>query len=144
MFSADRLGLASEIREYLDQSNRFVDLEVLYEVDPRFENLVLDPEIELQLLRIMQEAISNVRKHSQARKARVILECLDDGRFRISICDDGVGFDPAKIGGKGHPHFGLATMQERANGFGGVLDVKSIPGDGTVVCVTLNVPEKGQ
>lgn len=142
MFSADQQDLASEIRKFLDQSNRFMDFEVTFEVDPSFENLVLDPEIELQLLRIMQEAISNVRKHSQAQKARVILERLDGERIKLSICDNGIGFDLAVVGEKGQPHFGLATMRERANGFDGVLDVKSIPHSGTVISVVFKAPKK--
>jgi len=141
MFSAESRGLASEIRNYLEQSNRFVDIEVLLEVDPRIEKMAIDPETELQLLRIMQEAISNIRKHSQAQKARVMLECLESGQIRFSICDNGIGFNLSEIGEKGQPHFGLATMRERANDFGGTFDVKSTPENGTVVSIAFKAGE---
>jgi signal transduction histidine kinase len=141
MFGAESKGLASEIRRYLSQSNRFVDIEITLEVEPCIEELMLDPETEMQLLRIMQEAISNIRKHSQAQKARILLDCLDGDLVRLSICDNGVGFDMTTIGEKGQPHFGLATMRERANGFGGALDVQSTLQHGTVVSVVFKVPE---
>ena len=142
MVSGERLGLASDIRKYLNQSNLFMDIEVIPEVDPGLENLLLQPETELQLLRIMQEAISNVRKHSQAKSARVILEEPDKGLIELSIRDNGIGFDATATGGKGQPHFGLATMRERAESIGASFDVKSAPGSGTVISVTLSITEK--
>lgn len=142
MFSPESKGLASEIRKYLSQSNRFVDIEITLDVDLRVEDLKLDPETELQLLRIMQEAVSNIRKHSHAQKARVILEGLDDGLVKFSVCDNGIGFDLADVGEKGQPHFGLVTMRERAHSFGGIFDVKSTPQNGTVVSVVFRAPEK--
>ena len=142
MFSGKRQGLASDIRKYLSQSNLFMNLEIAPEMDEYVENLVLEPETELQLLRIMQEAISNVHKHSQAQKARVMLTYLGTNTLRLSISDNGIGFDSAAIIDKGQPHFGLATMQERAESIGAVFEVKSSPEDGTLITVTLKLPEK--
>lgn len=142
MVSGERQGLATDIRKYLSQSNLFMDIEVLAEVAPGLENLLLPPEIELQLMRIMQEAISNVRKHSQARQAHVTLEQPDKGLLEMTISDNGIGFDVTSIGTKGQPHFGLATMRERAESIGASFDVKSSPASGTVIFVTLSLPEK--
>jgi signal transduction histidine kinase len=144
MFSDKRQGIASDIRNYLNQSNRFLDIEVVLEVDERFENLLLDSETELQFLRIMQEAISNVRKHSQALKARIILDWLDDGMIKLSICDDGVGFDAEALEDRSQPRFGLSTMRERAEAIGGQLNIKSSRNSGTEISVTIKLPEKDQ
>ena len=142
MVSGERQGLASDIRKYLNQSNMFMDIEVIAEVAPELENLLLPPETELQMMRIMQESISNVRKHSQAQTARVLLEQPDKGLVEMTIIDNGVGFDLKSVGAKGQPHFGLATMRERAESIGASFDVKSSPGSGTVIFVTLGYMEK--
>lgn len=105
-------------------------------------NLVIDDELsvspsaELQLLRIIQEALSNVRKHAAATSVLVEIVRRDD-RLVASVVDDGVGFGPAaRFSGMG-PRFGLAIMRERAEGVGGTLSVDSEPGRGTTVCIEL-------
>ena len=110
--------------------------------DVTMERVLLPPETELQLMRIMQEAISNVRKHSQAGQAHVTLEQPDESLLEMTISDNGIGFDVTSIGTKGQPHFGLATMRERAESIGASFDVKSSPASGTVVFVTLSLAEK--
>ena len=87
-------------------------------------------DIELQLLRIMQEALANVRKHSGAHRARVSVKAGDDG-VRMTVEDDGAGFEPTSLGRSQVPRFGLATMRERADAIGAKLDIQSRPGDGT-------------
>jgi len=96
------------------------------------------PAAEAQLLRIIQEALANVRKHAESRSATVRLELAGDGaaaRMRVSVRDDGRGFDA------GHRpsglHFGLESMRERAAAVGGTLAIESAPGRGTCVVVEL-------
>lgn len=85
-----------------------------------------------QLLRIAQEALSNARRHAQARRVDVRL-VERDGRLELTVADDGVGFSSVE-GGSG---FGLKTMAERAEALDGAFDVRSAPGSGTVVSVRL-------
>jgi signal transduction histidine kinase len=87
---------------------------------------------ELQLLRIVQEALANVRKHAHATEARVCVRETDGG-VEVMIEDDGRGFDPADLGRGQFPRFGLATMRERAEAVGGRLEIESQPGRGTRV-----------
>lgn len=88
----------------------------------------LSPLAEVQMVRIVQESLANVRKHAQASHVRVIL-AENAGCLSISIADDGIGFEPSK-----HRHrFGLQTMCERAEMAGGTLSVKSTPSQGTQV-----------
>src|SRR4029079_16861097 len=85
--------------------------------------LRLPPETELQLVRIIHEELANVRKHSGAERAEVRVE-RRDGRVVATVEDDGLGFDPAEAAGaSGPPHFGLATMRERAASVGGTVEI---------------------
>ncbi len=91
---------------------------------------------QFELLRIAQEALTNVRRHSQASEVTVVLE-QRDGYVELSVADDGVGFVPAQA----RSGFGLKTMEERARALGGKLEVRSSPGSGSVVSV--RVPQSG-
>lgn len=104
------------------------------------EVLPLPASSELQLLRILQEALANVRKHSGASRAEVLLERRNQHVF-ARVSDDGVGFDPELPRRRRFPRFGLAIMRERAESIGGRLEVHSTPGEGTRVEVTLPIPQ---
>jgi PAS domain S-box-containing protein len=95
--------------------------------EPAFE-----PEAQAQLFRIIQEALSNARKHGGARSVKVTFE-KQDGLASVVIEDDGTGFDPQAAGGG----FGLRFMCERAAELGGNAEVQSAPGVGTRVVVEL-------
>lgn len=89
------------------------------------------------LLRVVQEALHNVAKHAHAHEVRVRMQ-HDDRTLRITIEDDGVGFDAART----YPgHLGLTSMHERVSQLGGVLTVTSAPGSGTTVDLRLPVSE---
>lgn len=91
---------------------------------------------ELQLLRIVQEALANVRKHAAAKKATVTIKS-DADTLRVTVQDDGIGFKPTELGRSEFPRLGLATMRERAETIGGAFRLESIPGEGTRVTVEL-------
>jgi signal transduction histidine kinase len=96
----------------------------------------LPGEVELVMFRIAQEALSNVRRHSRANNAEVVVE-FDDKKVRMTIRDNGKGFAlPEKMGDllkKGR--LGLAGMQERIQLLNGSLKIESEPGRGTTVTV---------
>jgi two-component system nitrate/nitrite sensor histidine kinase NarX len=90
-------------------------------------------EVQLQILFIAQEALSNVRKHAGASRVRVTVE--DGADFLLSISDNGVGFD---IGAsRDDAHVGLYIMRERAQRIGAALEIDSRPGAGTTVRLRL-------
>jgi signal transduction histidine kinase len=97
-------------------------------------DLRLSASGELQVTRIVQEALANVRKHARAHQVEVRLEAAD-GVIRLSVQDDGVGFNPGELGRAEFPRFGLATMRERAENLGGWLRLESTPGEGTQILV---------
>ena len=90
------------------------------------------PDVELQLVRVVQEALTNVRKHSRASHARVEIR-RSDGKLIALVGDNGVGFNPDAIERGEFAKFGLTTMRERAEGVGATLEIDATPGSGTTV-----------
>jgi two-component system, NarL family, sensor kinase len=89
----------------------------------------LPPRVEAALYRICQEALTNVARHAEAGRVRVRLVATPQ-EVRLSVEDDGRGFDASSVPGDRH---GLVGMRERAQMLGGVLEVRSSPGEGTHV-----------
>jgi signal transduction histidine kinase len=99
--------------------------------------VVLAPMAEVQLMRIIQEALTNVRKHARAQHAQVELTRRGT-RLIVCIEDDGQGFDmDAVLTGQNKKNFGLTTMNERAASIGGLLDVRTQIGGGTRITVSV-------
>jgi PAS domain S-box-containing protein len=125
-------SLESTLREYLRRYQRdwniAVELVVGNDVTARYT-----PAAEIQLLRIIQEALTNVRQHAQTQAAAVKFEKQGEHTVVI-IQDSGAGFNPTK---SKPDHFGLQTMRERAESFGGRLEIASAPGAGTSIIVHL-------
>jgi two-component system nitrate/nitrite sensor histidine kinase NarX len=97
------------------------------------EGLPLPPDVQVQVLHVVQEALSNVRKHAGATK--VDLEVIKGARWRFVVRDNGVGFDAGL--GHGPSHVGMKIMRERASGIGAQVEVASTPGQGTTATLTL-------
>jgi two-component system nitrate/nitrite sensor histidine kinase NarX len=95
----------------------------------------LDPDIQVQVLHILLEALSNVRKH--ARAAQVAVAVSSDPHWRFAIRDNGVGFDPGGGGADALAHVGLQIMQERAANIGATLRIDAAPGRGVEVVLQL-------
>ena len=103
--------------------------------------LPLSPELQIQVLHVVQEALSNVRKH--ARASQVWLDVEQQPQWRFEVRDDGVGFDH-EPGTQDETHVGLRIMQERAERIGASLEVVSTPQRGTAVVLTLAPPPRTQ
>ena len=106
----------------------------------------LPPEAQMQLFRILQEALSNVRKHAETNSVQVSF-VREGGMLRVCIQDNGQGFEPQQAAAPEAAqtpgsHFGLRFMRERAEQMGGTLRLDSAPGQGT--CVTVELPVEGR
>lgn len=130
-------SLGEAVRHFLERWEEQSGIRCTLATEGRVE---LDPAAELQLLRIVQESLSNVRKHSGADSVRVLLDSDHPGNIRVIIEDDGLGFDPEARSREGFPRFGLAVMRERAESIGGSFTIESTPGVGTRL--TIEVPPK--
>ena len=122
---------------YLEGFRHNYGIQVDLSVGVGVDDSLLAPEAQMQLLRIVQEAFSNVRKHAQTNRVQISFE-REDRLVRVSIRDEGLGFDPQRPAGEEDSHFGLRFMRERAEQMGGTLRVESAPGVGT--CVTVEAP----
>ncbi|MDR3097756.1 MAG: type IV pili methyl-accepting chemotaxis transducer N-terminal domain-containing protein [Paraburkholderia sp.] len=95
----------------------------------------LPADQQLQVLFVLQEALSNIRKHAEAQHVHVSVVNRRD--FRLTIEDDGVGYDPADIAARGEAHVGFHIMRERAKRLAGTLTLDSAPGHGSRVELVL-------
>jgi signal transduction histidine kinase len=131
--AAPELSVAEALQEYVDtwQAQAGVGCRLAVNGAPR-----LTPNAQLQVLRIVQESLANVRKHAGARRVDVTLD-QDETRLRVTVQDDGAGFTPDQLGRSELPRFGLSTMRERAGTLGGTFHLESSPGAGTRVTVEL-------
>ncbi len=123
-------ALQSTLRKFEHQTGLAAHLSV------KGEGLPLDPDVQVQVLHVVQEALSNVRKHAQARQ--VWVEVQQWPHWRVEVRDDGKGF--AGLPHDDAPHVGLDIMRERAGRIGGTVAVDSAPGAGTRVVLTLPPP----
>ena len=130
----DRLGLVAALEWLASSMEKLSGIDV--KVEKSGTERRLPGEVELVMFRIAQEALSNVRRHSRANNAEVMVE-FDDKKVRMTIRDNGRGFAlPEKVGDllkKGK--LGLAGMQERIQLLNGSLKIESQPGKGTTVVI---------
>lgn len=132
--------LSDTFKEYTAQFSRLSNLPVDLSVAPEVNSLELSTEEELQLLRILQESLTNIRKHALASQVSVKLDMNDLG-LDLTIHDNGIGFDPDHIATNHRPHFGLTIMRERAEAIHAQLDIVSGQGAGTVINVHKSLQE---
>ena len=125
-------GLVEALGVYLDkyaqQSGLTVELESSIDGEP-----ALTAASEIQVIRVIQEALTNVRKHARATKARIRIASAEPGTLTIVVEDDGRGFDPTAAPSQRDGGYGLQTMRERMQLAGGSLRIDSRPGHGTRV-----------
>jgi PAS domain S-box-containing protein len=130
----DHLGLVAALEQYANKLNSdrlAVQFKAL-----GFDGIRLTRDLETCLYRIVQEALANVMRHAQANNVGILLERVE-GRVKLFVEDDGVGFDPELSETRGR--LGLVGMRERADMVGGTLTVESYPGSGTSIIV--DVPD---
>ncbi len=133
----DERGLVATLQEYLEHFQAEHEIIAELKVKEGAPRLRLSTESEVQILRIVQEALANVRKHSGAVHAWVQLGVDGGAAAVVTIGDDGRGFDPGLQARGARSHFGLGIMRERAEAVGGTFDLAAAPGQGTRITVTL-------
>lgn len=132
---AQESDLTAILQEHLLEFGRSCGITVSLEA-PQGQELRLPPCAQVQMVCIVQEALTNVRKHAGASQVTVRLG-RQNGRVSVSVEDNGCGFDTQVLGNGGLRNFGLSIMKERAEAAGGRFSVQSGPRQGTVVHVEL-------
>ncbi len=133
--SLEQDGLEQALRTHAAAVQGRTGLSVTVEADTGLPER-LPSEAEETLYRIGQEALHNVVKHANASTARILLARVG-GEIRLSVTDDGIGFDPANTP---RGHLGLVGMRQRAERIGAEFGVTTRPGHGTAVSVTWRLP----
>jgi signal transduction histidine kinase/ligand-binding sensor domain-containing protein len=129
-YQIDRLGLTGALRSIM--SRVAASSQIAFAVDMDNVDSLLPKPLEINAFRIVQEAINNIVKHSQATEASVIVKRTENS-VTFTVSDNGKGFD------SDHQGFGLTSMAERARILGGSLIVRSHPGGGTRLEVTVPI-----
>jgi signal transduction histidine kinase len=130
----EKEGLSAALSAIADTSGSPVGPSI--EVCASGEKKPLPPGVDFHLLRIAQEATTNAIKHGRAASIRINLDYLPD-HTRLTICDDGAGFDSSAVQSLPGQHFGLLGMRERAGKIGARLVIDSKPGSGCIVTIFL-------
>ena len=110
--------------------------------------VVIPEKFKLEIVRIIQEALSNIRRHSRAKNARLLLRRDTDEKYTALVEDDGVGIDwktVSKVGEAGHTdhsgsHIGLSVMAQRAQSIGAEFHIDSEPDEGTRILLSFGAP----
>ncbi|MEA3275834.1 MAG: histidine kinase, partial [Pseudomonadota bacterium] len=127
----DRCGLVPSLEKLTERFRRETEVQVFLQNNCRpFE---LSASAELQITRIAQEALTNVRKHARAHTVRVLLTRGSGADYVLLVEDDGIGFGSPEVNGSPGEHIGLSIMEERARRIGAELRIESEPGEGTRV-----------
>jgi two-component system, NarL family, sensor histidine kinase DegS len=133
----EELGLNGSIHEVVEQMGTLTGLPIDASLEAGSEGL--GGGAQTVVLRVVQEALQNVRKHAAASSASVATR-IEGRDWVVEVRDDGRGFDPGAVAAHGRRNYGLQFMRERAELIGARLDVRSRPDGGTVVRLAIPTP----
>jgi PAS domain S-box-containing protein len=140
--SEKKKSFTQSLKNYLDRFQANFGIRTELSISPNIDESTFDPALEAQLIRVVQEALTNSRKHSGAQTLKVSVE-LNTSKALITVTDDGKGFDASQIDSCNGSHFGLVFMRERMAEIGGSLTIVSVPNGGTVLKLEAPVRVKG-
>jgi two-component system nitrate/nitrite sensor histidine kinase NarX len=139
----DGKGVVRAVNNLTERFKKETEIDVFFYHNWSLKDLA--PEAELEVVRIVQEALNNVRKHSQATTVRILMYSSEEGRCSVLVEDDGVGL-PATMPGPDPvtgEHIGMNIMQERAAKLNGELQYESDPDEGgTLIQLSFDMPRK--
>jgi len=127
----EQQGLIPSINRVVSKFKEETGIHILLQCECQMPDIPAN--MEMHVYRIVQESLTNIKKHANAHIVRVLLSCDDMGDYRVLIENDGIGFDKEAIQSKEGQHLGLTIMQERAKHLGGELKIESDPDEGTRV-----------
>lgn len=138
--SLEEFGFGTAIHALAEEMTSQSDLKIKIKEKLQQE---IPPDLALVLYRIVQEGLTNILRHAQAKQVKIHLSQAGN-LVHLSLEDDGQGFDPAEIyPQEGKQHLGLISMHERAELIGGMMEMYSAPGEGTMIKVQVPLPSIG-
>lgn len=138
----DERGLIPATESLIERLKNESSIAVFFQTE--CSSIKLPPLVEVQVLHIIQESLTNIRKHSQAEHVRVLIRCDEEDQYHVLIEDDGIGIESLTMNGQPGEHVGLSIMQERARRIGGELIIESEPGEGTRVEFDINCAKQSR
>jgi two-component system nitrate/nitrite sensor histidine kinase NarX len=136
----DKRGLVPAVEQAVERFRRDSGTSAFLQLE--WDEAKLPAEVDVQVLRIIQEALANIRKHSEANAVRVLMRAGKDGHYMVLIEDDGIGIQDREIDGGPGEHLGLKILQERSARIGGDLKIESEAGEGTRVILLFTQPQE--
>ncbi|MBP0599924.1 PAS domain-containing protein [Herbaspirillum sp. LeCh32-8] len=130
----DLFGLKAAISEQLDELHERTGIACHASLPD--EDVAVGHEMEIAIYRMLQEMLNNVTKHAKASKVDVILD-IDEDHVALTVRDDGVGIPEERR--DNHKTYGLRGLRERATYFGGQVDIRSTPGKGALITISLPI-----
>ena len=134
----DKRGLMPALEDTVARFRKETDVVTFFQKECHQPNL--PASLEIHVLRIVQEALTNVRKHSRARAVRILLRCGQQGGYHVMVEDDGIGMPTETLSGNPGEHLGLAILKERAEKLGSELTIESEPSEGTRIELNFRYP----
>jgi two-component system sensor histidine kinase UhpB len=135
-FTLTHLGLEPALRAYCEEFSNLRKFKVRFSA--RTLPAIIPSGVALCVYRVVQEALGNVAKHAEAKRAVVSISGIDD-ELHVAIRDDGHGFDLNHAKGKG---LGLISMEERVRHLSGTFGISAKPGDGTRIDIRIPLEPK--
>ncbi len=136
----DERGLITAIETAIQQFREQNKI-ILY-FHNHWQDTRLSSVLEMQVLRIIQESLNNIKKHSKAHSVRILLNYDSEGNHAVLIEDDGIGISEPVLGGHPGEQVGLVIMKERAHRVGGTLTIESEHGEGTQILLTFSIQQQ--
>ena len=127
----DGKGVVRSVELLSERFQLETDIEVFFYHNWQLKSL--DRNIEIEVIRIVQEALANVKKHAQAKNVRILMISTEDGECSVLVEDDGIGIDKSMLDSKSDDHIGLSVMRERAERIHGEIQYEDDEGEGTLV-----------
>jgi two-component system sensor histidine kinase DegS len=136
----DALGLAPAVRRYAERFEGYTGIPCKVAIfgEPRR----LRPSVEIGVYRLLQEALQNVSSHAQAAQVEAIVAFAPQ-KLKLTILDNGCGFDLVQVESNGNGRLGLLGMRERAESLGGRIAIETAVGTGTRVELVVPIEEEG-
>ena len=135
----DGKGVVRSVKRLVERYKLETDADVFFYHNWDLE--ILPRDIEIEVIRIVQEALANIKKHAQAKNVRILMTSTDDGHCSVLVEDDGIGLSDqrAEPNSETGEHIGLSVMQERAERIKGEISFESEDDEGTLVQLSFEV-----